>query len=196
MPYMARILVSFIVNDSVSSCCSLVVLTLVATPFFLRKAHRDLKPDNICLSSIYGDAKIIDTGLIRDVAEGHGTRGLSTRVGTPWYTPPFGASKTHDEYSTGMILCQLICGKIPFNMPYEREFTGENAKKALENDLYRQSGLSNSLGLDSQELRLLFSLIVGFLEPNNEKRMNYIQGLGQVKELNRRITAWKGGSLG
>ena len=159
----------------------------------MHKAHRGLKPGNICLSSIYGVAQIIDTGLIRDVAEGHGSMGLSTRVGTPWYTPLSGSSMSHDDYSTGMILRQLIWGKIPFNMSFEREFTD---KDALANDLYHHSGLFNSLGPDNQELQLLFMLIVGFLEPDNDKRMEYNHGLEKVKEINGRITVWKDGSLG
>ncbi len=85
--------------------------------------HRDLKPDNIMLVDRYGEqdfVKVLDFGIARFVDE------TSTQltsdgqvVGTPLYIAPEqaqGQTVDHraDLYALGVILYQLVVGKVPF----------------------------------------------------------------------------------
>jgi serine/threonine protein kinase len=88
-----------------------------------RFVHRDLKPENIYLSSTHGPAdyvKLLDFGLVKSVTE---NPGLATAegifVGTPAYASPEQASgrpvdHRTDLYSFGVILYELLCGRLPF----------------------------------------------------------------------------------
>ena len=88
-----------------------------------RFVHRDLKPENIYLSTQHGPAdyvKLLDFGLVKTVTEnaGHATaEGIF--VGTPAYASPEQASgrpvdHRTDLYSFGVILYELLCGRLPF----------------------------------------------------------------------------------
>jgi eukaryotic-like serine/threonine-protein kinase len=94
-----------------------------------RLVHRDLKPANVMLTS-QGRAKVMDFGLakgpvsdeIKDVdarAAGPTLTAAGTVVGTPEYMSPeqmTGAPLDHrsDLFSFGVILCELLTGKHPF----------------------------------------------------------------------------------
>jgi serine/threonine protein kinase len=84
--------------------------------------HRDLKSQNVILNHA-NQAKIIDFGLARsERAEGMTVTGLI--LGTPEYMSPEQVSGTHvderaDIYSFGIILYELLTGRVPF--------TGESA---------------------------------------------------------------------
>ncbi|MBL8788047.1 MAG: protein kinase [Deltaproteobacteria bacterium] len=88
--------------------------------------HRDLKPDNIFLQSVGEDgdfAKVLDFGVAK-VAEGDGQQKTLTKAGsifgTPKYMSPEQSRGTEidarsDIYALGVILYELITGRVPFN---------------------------------------------------------------------------------
>lgn len=102
--------------------------------------HRDMKPDNILIDGT-GRAKISDFGLVKalgSASEGDferpepiegvtpGRGALLTRagtgLGTPAYMPPEQWSRavevgpSADIYSLGVILYQMVCGRLPFEL--------------------------------------------------------------------------------
>jgi len=86
--------------------------------------HRDLKPGNVLLTQ-HGDegdnVKVLDFGLVKDVtgeAEELTQQGLF--MGSPKYMAPeqiVGAdvSARTDIYSLGVMLYEMLCGKVPFD---------------------------------------------------------------------------------
>ncbi len=99
--------------------------------------HRDLKPDNIMIIPD-GRLKLIDFGIALDTALRKITwTGLSQPVGTPDYMSPEqikgnrGSTRT-DIYSLGIILYEMLTGKVPFQR--QNVYTSMQAKM-LENPL-------------------------------------------------------------
>ncbi|TVR44844.1 MAG: serine/threonine protein kinase [Planctomycetota bacterium] len=79
--------------------------------------HRDIKPDNIMISS-KGQAKLADFGLAK-AADSHGMTMEGSLVGTPYYMPPEacrGEEVGHagDLYSLGATWYHLLCGRPVF----------------------------------------------------------------------------------
>lgn len=84
--------------------------------------HRDIKPDNIIISSEDGRAMVTDFGIARAVSEGNDSRLTATGVaiGTPAFMSPeqcAGDRETDgrsDLYSLGVVGYQLLTGSLPF----------------------------------------------------------------------------------
>jgi type II secretory ATPase GspE/PulE/Tfp pilus assembly ATPase PilB-like protein/tRNA A-37 threonylcarbamoyl transferase component Bud32 len=80
--------------------------------------HRDIKPDNIMLSTD-GAVKVADFGLARQVAGGGDITGEGFACGTPPYMSPeqisgHAVDGRSDLYSLGIVLYECLCGRRPF----------------------------------------------------------------------------------
>lgn len=84
--------------------------------------HRDLKPSNILVTSD-GRAKLLDFGIAKLLGERRGTAAPVTRTGRRWMTPQYAAPEqiesepvttATDVYQLGVLLYQLVSGRLPF----------------------------------------------------------------------------------
>ncbi len=79
--------------------------------------HRDLKPQNIMIDK-EGNARIMDFGIARSL-RAKGITGSGVMIGTPEYMSPEQvegkeADQRADIYSLGVILYEMVTGKVPF----------------------------------------------------------------------------------
>ncbi len=87
--------------------------------------HRDIKPSNILLDTS-GKPYLTDFGLARNVQAGESTLSQDVMLGTPQYISPEQAQGVRDLkpstdiYSLGIVLYQLVVGRVPFtgDTPY------------------------------------------------------------------------------
>lgn len=90
--------------------------------------HRDVKPSNIMVDPDHQDhVKMMDFGIARLLSEGHLTR-TGTRLGTMHYMSPEQVladkeiDARSDVYSTGVVLYEMLSGRLPFNTDTDSEY--------------------------------------------------------------------------
>lgn len=95
---------------------------IVALRFLHSKdiVHRDLKPENILVMA-NGHLKLTDFGTALDTTAGEGVKDF---VGTPEFVSPEvlkdePATVAADMWGVGVILYQLLTGRMPFSAPSE-----------------------------------------------------------------------------
>ncbi len=82
--------------------------------------HRDVKPSNVLLASD-GQVYLADFGLARIAQSGESTLSSDMIMGTPQYISPEQAmgvkelDERTDLYSFGVVLYEMVVGKVPFN---------------------------------------------------------------------------------
>jgi len=82
--------------------------------------HRDIKPENLILEQT-GNAKLMDFGIARPIRRAApGQTQPGTFLGTPNYSPPEqlagdDVDERADIYSSGVLMCEMFCGRLPFS---------------------------------------------------------------------------------
>jgi len=84
--------------------------------------HQDIKPENIAITSLQGDLKVMDFGIARIISQDELEEGKQTSAylsGTPQYMSPEQITDSSidgrsDLYSFGVMLYELISGKPPY----------------------------------------------------------------------------------
>jgi serine/threonine-protein kinase len=79
--------------------------------------HRDIKPSNILLDE-EGFIYLADFGLVKGIPDDHSVTQSEYIVGTPEYLAPElvdgQATALSDIYALGILLYQMLCGRVPF----------------------------------------------------------------------------------
>jgi formylglycine-generating enzyme required for sulfatase activity/tRNA A-37 threonylcarbamoyl transferase component Bud32 len=101
---------------------AITIHVATALEYGWRKAgliHRDIKPDNIFLSSD-GEVKLGDLGLAKSAGQAQGLTMTGSSMGTPHYMSPEQVEAMKDVdlradiYSLGCTLYHLLCGQPPY----------------------------------------------------------------------------------
>jgi WD40 repeat protein len=118
--------------------------------------HRDIKPANILLDQSSGRAKISDFGLARDIIdESIAVTGAGELAGTaPYMSPehfraPEKVDGRSDIFSLGVVLYQLLTGKLPFRGSFLQIHSG-----IMEDDPVAPTTLRANIPADLETIAL------------------------------------------
>jgi serine/threonine protein kinase len=142
--------------------------------------HRDLKPQNIMIDK-EGNARIMDFGIARSL-EDQGASEAGMIIGTPEYMSPEQAEgkeadQRSDIYSLGLILYEMVTGKVPFQ--------GETALDIIKK--HKTQEPPNPTELNPQVPLDLARMILKCLEKDREKRYQTAEEV--LAELNDLVTS-------
>jgi serine/threonine protein kinase/tetratricopeptide (TPR) repeat protein len=125
--------------------------------------HRDLKPQNVMIDK-EGNVRIMDFGIARSL-KAKGITGAGVMIGTPEYMSPEQAEakevdKRSDIYSLGVIIYEMVTGKVPFEGETPLSIAMKHKGEAPRDPKELNSQISDDLS----------GVILKCLEKDKEKR--------------------------
>lgn len=112
--------------------------------------HRDVKPSNVMLDS-RGTPFLTDFGLARVASLGESTLSADVMLGTPQYISPEQARGVRqldagtDIYSLGVVLYELVVGRVPFTSDTPYTIIHDHIYKPLPMPTYVNPGVPHSV---------------------------------------------------
>jgi eukaryotic-like serine/threonine-protein kinase len=118
----------------------------------LEVIHRDLKPENVFLARYEGiedEVKLLDFGIARSMQDVRLT-GAGEVFGTPQYMAPeritsIDAGPAADLYALGVMLYEMLCGKLPFDATDVASFFVKHLKEQPKSLKLREPGVPAEL---------------------------------------------------
>lgn len=145
--------------------------------------HRDIKPDNILISS-RGETKLADMGLAKQTHDDAGLTQAGQAVGTPHYMAPEQAKGLTDEidirtdlYGLGATLFSMLTGKPPFE--------GRSAAEIMAKHLNEKVPAAHRVSSDVSEVtgRLIAQLMQKAPQQRIQTPADLIERIDQILAL-------------